>query len=426
MISRISAIFLLLFTALTLANPANGSVHALIWPLKLLSSALAPALALVNFLLALFGVRRRDMALAAMGATGIILAAGHTLRVTASRDAAFDAAFGPRWQADIPPEIAARLAPRRWRPIDPLPPVGPVHRDVTYAISESSGQPLRADIMEPPEGAPRTGMALLYVHGGGWRFGKRNIDKFPYFRRLAWQGHVVMDIDYTATANTSVQEMVTDVKRAVLWLKQNGDAYGVDPDRIVLGGQSAGAHLALLAAYAANDPALWPSGWEGDASVMGVMSYYGPTDLALLYEDVLFNFGDLIQSRVSDKVEQALIRLNSPGRSLARGIEGLMGGKPQDIPEIYARLSPITYASSDSPPTLIFHGQHDFLVAPTHSEILYEKLRSAGATVVYIRFPGDDHSFESTLPRLSPSAQTAAYYTERFMAILAGRGRSRE
>jgi len=417
---RILALSLTLFAALTLSNPDNGSLHALIWPLKLLSSALAPALALTNFLLGLLGLRRKDVALAAAGATGMLLAASHTWQASASRDAAFEQTFGPKWETMIPSAIGARLSSTRWRPVDFSPPRGPVHRNIVYAVSERSGQPLLADIMEPPPDAVRSGLALLYVHGGGWRFGKRNIDKFPYFRRLAWQGHVIMDIDYTATADASVQDMAQDVKRALLWLKENAATYGINPDCIVLGGQSAGAHLALLSAYANDEPQLWPSGWNGDASVLGVISYYGPTDLALLYNDVLFRFGDVIQSRASERVEQALVRMNNPGSSLARGIEGLMGGKPEDIPETYELLSPITYASPKSPPTLLFHGQHDFLVAPQHSRLLYEKLRAAGAPVIYIAFRGDDHSFESTLPRVSPSAQTAAYYTERFMGVLAG------
>ena len=108
------------------------------------------------------------------------------------------------------------------------------------------------------------------------------------------------------------------------------------------------------------------------------------------------------------------------GSSLADGIAGLMGGSPDQIPDTYILLSPISHAGSTSPPTLLLHGNHDFLVPVEQSQRLHEKLRRSGATSILLTFDGCDHSYESVWPKFSPSAQASAYYLERFLGLMVG------
>ena len=95
-----------------------------------------------------------------------------------------------------------------------------------------------------------------------------------------------------------------------------------------------------------------------------------------------------------------------------------MGGPPDQIPDLYHLLSPTSYVSADCPPTLLLQGTHDLLVDYRQVERLYQLLRQANAPVIYIPFPNCGHTFESILPRISPPAQTAAYYMERFLALM--------
>jgi acetyl esterase/lipase len=67
---------------------------------------------------------------------------------------------------------------------------------------------------------------------------------------------------------------------------------------------------------------------------------------------------------------------------------------------------------------LLLQGTHDLLVDYRQVEQLYQMLRRVKAPVVYISFPNCGHTFESILPRISPPAQTAAYYMERFLALM--------
>jgi acetyl esterase/lipase len=422
---KVVSILLALFVGLTRFNPKSGGLHVLLWSPKLAAASLSAVLAAANAFFVVVGLKRRDPLITLAGVVGVLAGSRYVAGVTESRDRAFDAAFGPNWESQTPVHIRERLKTRRWNPICLPPPLGPLQRNVLYGGNVDTGQPLFADIQEPPHGAPRSGLAMIYIHGGGWRYGSRNIDKFPYFRRLAHQGHVIMDIDYSLSERASLVEMVVDVKRAILWLKENADHYQVNPDCIVLAGQSAGAHLALMAAYTPNQSAFQPLEVDGDTAVRAVVSYYGPTDMWALHDQMRVRFGRAIDNRFKHQIRNELRQrhVRVQGSSLADGIAGLMGGSPDQIPDTYTLLSPITHAGPASPPTLLLHGTHDFLVPVEQSQRLHEKLHRSGATSILLTYDGCDHSYESVWPKVSPPAQASAYYLERFLALMVGETR---
>jgi acetyl esterase/lipase len=418
MFTRLISLITTLFTSLILLHPQDGALQGLLWGPKLFASALSPQLALLGGLFGVIGFKRRDWLLSAAGLFGATVAAKHALEVTKPREAGFAGAFGPDWESRIPDSLRPRLRPYRWRPYYRRRPQGPLHLDVIYGTSTDAGRPLKADLLQPPPGVPHTGVAMIFVHGGGWWYGRKNIRKFPYFQRLVAQGHVVMDIDYTLAPRSSILGMVKDVKQAILWLKQQADTFGVNPARVVLTGQSAGAQLTLLAAYTPNHPTFQPVGLEGDTSVRGVISYYGPTDMVALYHDIQTRFVPLFPNRLVELVHRLLELVTGHGDTLASGLSSVMGGSPDEMPDLYHLLSPTSYVSANCPPTLLLQGTHDLLVDHRQVERLYQMLRQARAPVVYIPFPNCGHTFESILPRISPPAQTAAYYMERFLALM--------
>ncbi len=418
MFTRLISLITTLFTSLILLHPQDGALQGLLWGPKLFASALSPQLALLGGLFGVIGFKRRDWLLSAAGLFGATVAAKHALEVTKPREAGFAEAFGPDWESRIPDSLRPRLRPYRWRPYYRRRPQGPLHLDVIYGTSTDAGRPLKADLLQPPPGVPHTGVAMIFVHGGGWWYGRKNIRKFPYFQRLVAQGHVVMDIDYTLAPRSSILGMVKDVKQAILWLKQQADTFGVNPARVVLTGQSAGAQLTLLAAYTPNLPTFQPVGLEGDTAVRGVISYYGPTDMVALYHDIQTRFVPLFPNRLVALVHHLLELVTGHGDTLASGLSSVMGGSPDEMPDLYHLLSPTSYVAANCPPTLLLQGTHDLLVDHRQVERLYQMLRQARAPVVYIPFPNCGHTFESILPRISPPAQTAAYYMERFLALM--------
>ncbi|WP_425826802.1 alpha/beta hydrolase [Streptomyces fractus] len=115
----------------------------------------------------------------------------------------------------------------------------PGHRDIVY--DEPSGE--RLDVWGTG-GRPRP--ALVVVHGGYWRMLSRHDTAFMA-RALADAGVATVSVDYSLAPDADLEEIVRQVRAAVAWVHCHGAAYGLDPDRIVVAGSSAGGHLAAAA-----------------------------------------------------------------------------------------------------------------------------------------------------------------------------------
>jgi acetyl esterase/lipase len=397
----------------------------LLWAPKLISGALAPLVALAGAVLAGLGLRRRDPFVVGASLAGAVLTASYAARAAAPQ-AGFEQAFGPDWPQRIPEQQRRAMLSRRYTPFAPAPSAACVH-NVPYGVHPETGQLLLADLWQPPAGVARSRLGVIYVHGGAWRMGEKDMGTGWIFRRLASQGHVIMDIDYTLAPASDVPGMVQDVKRAVIWLKRNGVEYGVDARRIVLMGASAGGHLALLAAYTANDPVLQPDGSAVDTALRGVVSFYGPADFLDMYQEV-----ETTRARIAQRkrirpygvmVEKLLQRAglapaDAPIEEAGNFIAELLGAEPDQDPDLYSQLSPVGRAGPHCPPTLLLQGTTDIFGMGPSVQRLHHALVAAGVASVLVEFPRTDHAFDLVLPQVSPVAQAATYDVERFLALL--------
>jgi acetyl esterase/lipase len=248
-------------------------------------------------------------------------------------------------------------------------PAGIERTTETFATVE--GQMLKLDVYLSPVKVETKLPAIIVVHGGSWNAGERG--DYPQWNEwLARQGYVVFDIDYRIAPQPNWRTAAGDVKCAIGWVKANGARYGVDPARIALLGRSAGAHLALLAAYAASEPAISPGCAVPEASVRAVISFYAPTDLKWGYEHPA-------NKRV----------LDGPGK-----IRNFVGGSPQTAPEAINLASPTTHVNSHTPPTLLFHGGRDQLVREQHMALLVERLQRHNIPHRALLIPYAQHAFD--------------------------------
>ncbi|MDW8318805.1 MAG: alpha/beta hydrolase [Anaerolineae bacterium] len=428
---RLASVSVALWGGLTLTDLRQHTSGVVLWPLKVIATAAAPLTALAGGLLALLGLRRRDLSIAVTAALGAAAAAHYTARAMAPHDG-FERAFGADWQARVSPAQRSRFLRRRWTPLLLAHPPASVQRNVVYGRHPGVDQPLLADLWQPPAGALRSGLGVIYVHGGAWRVGEKDMGTRALFRRLVGQGHVVMDINYTLAPTSDIAGMVQDVKRALIWLKQHAATYDVDPQRIVLMGGSAGGHLALLAAFTPNDPQLQPDGSAADTSVRAVVAFYPPTDLREIYAD-----GEALRQRLQRRrhiplyasLIEALLRgagLLPPaaGTGASQGFMAwLMGGTPDERPDLYRALSPIERAGPHCPPTLLLQGTADIFGMGPSVQRLYQRLVEAGVPAVLVQFPYTDHAFDLVLPQVSPAAQAALYDVERFLALVSANGK---
>jgi len=111
----------------------------------------------------------------------------------------------------------------------------PGHPGVVY--DEASGE--RLDVWGTgPERRP----VFVFVHGGYWRALSRHDSAF--MARMLWeQGVATVVPDYTLAPAATLEEIVRQVRAAVAWVHREGAGHGLDPERIVVGGSSAGGHL---------------------------------------------------------------------------------------------------------------------------------------------------------------------------------------
>jgi acetyl esterase/lipase len=230
-------------------------------------------------------------------------------------------------------------------------------------------RPLELDLYLPPAAASPPPV-IVHVHGGGWRRGSRR-HPLPragadFYGRLAARGFAVAAVDYRLSGEARYPAALEDVRVAVGWVREHAAEYGMDPGCVFAWGDSAGGHLALMAAL---------TGAEANGSgteVQGVVAWFPVTDLAGLLDDVAAAGGH-----------------PDPGPESREAL--FLGAPAASVPDLAREASPVNHASAGAPPVLLMHGAADDLVPPAQSVRLAEALTQAGAAVELELVPGATH-----------------------------------
>jgi acetyl esterase/lipase len=253
---------------------------------------------------------------------------------------------------------------------------GQPDRTVPFATVEG-GQVLSLDVYLPEPRPATPSRPVLVIHGGFWQLGRRG-EASMQSRHLADLGFTVFDVEYRLAPQPNWQSAVGDVKCAIGWVKQHASSpeWNVDPAKVTLLGRSAGAHLALMAAYTAGDPDLPPTCAAPDAAadtgVASVISLYGPTDLAWAYAHP----GNLHAT-------------DSPAK-----LRAFLGDAPEREPDRYRALSPTERVTAKAPRTLLVQGGRDQFVTPDQMERLASRLAAAGVPHDTLAIPYAQHAFD--------------------------------
>jgi acetyl esterase/lipase len=216
----------------------------------------------------------------------------------------------------------------------------------TVEVGSTGDRALRADLYRPP--APN-GAGVLLVHGGAWIRGDRSQLR-GYGILLGRVGYTCLACEYRLAPGAQWPSQIDDVNVALRYFHAHAEELGVDPAKIAVSGNSAGGHLALMAAA------------QPVAPIAAVVAFYPPTDM---------NAG------------------------LERGGDALMSVLFTDPSESQlAAASPVTYASADFPPAMLVTGNHDEIVSWHDSDDMYHRLRAAGAKAELHVFEGLPHAFD--------------------------------
>jgi len=248
-------------------------------------------------------------------------------------------------------------------------------RSITYVTYKDTS--LNLDFF--PSQMPGKRPCVIMVHGGSWSSGdsKQLADLNSY---LALKGYNVAALNYRLAPKYQTPAPVGDIKNALDYFRKHADELNIDTAKFVLLGRSAGAQIALLAAYTLHDKDL-----------RGAIDFYGPVDMVWGYS-----------------VPSNPLIMDS------RKVMGdYVGGTYTQVPEKYAACSPLFFVDRTSVPTLIIHGTNDVLVSDIHSAKLDTKLTENNVKHYWLKLPWATHGFDFNL--YGPGGQLSTYAVEQFL-----------
>lgn len=231
--------------------------------------------------------------------------------------------------------------------------------NVTYLTASNWDAKLDVYMTRTPD-KPRP--TLIFFHGGGWTGGNKEGRAFVILPYLD-MGMNVINVEYRLARVAPAPAAVEDCRCALRWVIQRAKEYGVDVNRIVVAGDSAGGHLALttgmLPASAGLDRQC-PG--PDNLKVAAIVNWYGISDVNEL--------------------------LDGPNMK-PYAVTWL--GSATDREQVARRVSPLTYVRAGLPPVLTIHGDADPTVPYTQSERLHKALSDAGVANELMTMPGGGH-----------------------------------
>jgi acetyl esterase len=258
---------------------------------------------------------------------------------------------------------------------NPEPPELESARDVSIPAPHGA---IPARIYTPKKLRNKDGLApcLVFFHGGGWVIG--NLDSHDVVcRKLAHEGElIVISVDYRLAPEHRFPAAVDDALTATRWVADNAKQLGVDADRLVVGGDSAGGNLAAVTAIAAR---------EAGPKLAGQVLIYPATDFAM-------------NTPSHSEPETSILLTHSVIKWFCNHY---LGGA--DINDW--RASPSRAELAGLPPAYVLVAGGDPL--RDEGNEYAERLKAAGVAVTYRFFPGQFHGF-FTMGKLLNQANIAA------------------
>lgn len=226
--------------------------------------------------------------------------------------------------------------------------------NVTYCNGE------KLDLFVPQSKQPVP--LVIYIHGGGWRYGSKVGGLFPDVKTLTSKGYAVASVNYRLSARAKFPAQIQDIFCAVRFLRSQARIYNLDREKFGLIGISAGGHLAALAATASDQPMYTSGDYQEQSSKI---------QAAVILSGLL----DLTDKAFSTATKQNIKELLGPG-------------------ETALSSSPTSYLSADDPPMFALYASHDTQV-PTHqTRNFITAAQSLGVTAGSLEVKSATHNFD--------------------------------
>ncbi len=258
------------------------------------------------------------------------------------------------------------------------PSIGPMQRKVYWRNYKDQ---LDALIYRPATPVSKRMPWLLVLHAGGWENGEA--EEFSAWNRtLAAKGYIIFSMNYHLAPHHPWPAQREDVRQAIKYVNEHADELGVDPDKMVIMGRSAGGQIAT--ACASTMP---------DLKAKGVIAFYSPVDMEFAHT-----------FSTEDDIIGALKLLRQ-----------YLGGDPDTAADNYRSASAINFVGKAAPPTLLLHGTRDALVWVEQSIRYKARFEKAGIgdRCTFVQLPWAVHAFDY-FPN-SPGGQLSMYEVTEFL-----------
>lgn len=253
------------------------------------------------------------------------------------------------------------------------------------------------DIAFPENKTGELGLVLL-IHGGMWTAGSKDDATLKgALEYIADAGYVCASMNYRYVSDKiSAHDMLDDVSAALECAKKKAAERNISLKKVLLSGQSAGAHLALLYAYSRKDTA--------PVTPAAVVSYCGPTDFydTKIIQSVLFTtgLGGLSVELFSNLCGYDITKDNYTTAEAQNALKA---------------ISPLYYVNKNTVPTVICHGMVDILVPYVNATVLKAALDINGIKNDLVTYPNSDHFLNNDPDCTAKANQLALEYARAYL-----------
>ena len=242
------------------------------------------------------------------------------------------------------------------------PDIGNLRAERDIVFGKAGTMELKLDVYQPPAGVTPKRTAIIHLFGGGFFSGNKSAGYIINdAKALGARGYTNISANYRLAKEGFWPAQIHDVKAAIRWTRANAGKLGIEANRIVVAGYSAGGMLSLMAA-GTNGKAEF----EGDLGTPGVSS------------DVNASIG--VYPLASAQIAGSLFP---------------QGGA---TPEAIAAASPTTYISDKFAPTIFIHGTNDNTIPVSSSVDFFTKLHALKVPTTLTLIQGADHAFDNNAP----------------------------
>jgi len=227
-----------------------------------------------------------------------------------------------------------------------------IRKDVRYCKTNNVSQ--EYDLYTPANDTESNAPLVVQIHGGGWRWGTKIKGIAEHYAQPLTDRNIALaSVDYRLADEATYPAQNNDIHCAIEHLVSNASRYGINPNRIIIMGDSAGGHLAALEAL--NDTR---------KNIKGTVLFYGVSDL---WKQI---------TKYTD--DNALHYLGTRDEALAK------------------RASPLYQDLTNAPPFLLIHGTSDTVVPASESKIFADALIKSGNQATYLPIESANHGFADT------------------------------